>query len=247
MARKKPAMKTDPERVRRPTLPRTEPIRSWSTLFGASKTNGSSGANGSHASNGARSRADAVQRGVELGYRVIDDYIRQGATVASAFSNPGQGRAPSGDDLPKMTERMMQYASDFSSLWFEAMSIMLGSMNGRAPATNGHAANHSAPQPSTGVAAAPTQYVLEIRSELAAEVTVSLDGAAAKLSVEPLRARGKKRAITDVTIEQPGAGAPLKVRVRVPAGLPAGRYDGAVLDAESRKPRGRLTVVLKAG
>src|SRR6478609_7917662 len=62
-----------PARPERPELPRAEPIRSWAGLFGPGGRSGS-----------ARSAVDSVQRGVEVGYRVIDEYMKQGASMAGS-------------------------------------------------------------------------------------------------------------------------------------------------------------------
>ncbi|MEO6601419.1 MAG: hypothetical protein ABIQ16_16200, partial [Polyangiaceae bacterium] len=86
-----------PERIKRPPLPRSEPIRSWSTLFGApGEATGATantppfgipgmphipgipGLNG-----GAGLGPEAVRRGVEMGYRVVDEYMKQGASAAN--------------------------------------------------------------------------------------------------------------------------------------------------------------------
>jgi hypothetical protein len=248
MPPKKRATKSNGERIKRPVLPRTEPIRAWSTLFGQappSATNASSRARPAPGGDGV----DAVQRGVELGYRVMDEYIRQGATIAGAFASPAPGRLPSADDLPRMTERMMKYASDFSSLWFDAMNVMLGA-NGRAQ--NGSSAASSddfrvrherAPAPTVE---GRSRYVLEVKSQRPAEIIVALDApATSELSVEPLRARPRGKAITDVAIRVPEPGGPLRIRVHVPAALAPGRYTGAVLESATKQPRGRLTVVLR--
>src|SRR5438128_27418 len=61
------------DRIRRPPLDRTEPIRAWSSLFGAGPLN------------------DVVTRSVELGYRVVDEYIRQGQKAAARFGSPSVG------------------------------------------------------------------------------------------------------------------------------------------------------------
>jgi hypothetical protein len=253
MPRKKAARltETETERVQRPSLPRTEPIRAWSTLFGAQAA-ATDGARSPAA--GARNGAgDAVQRGVEFGYRVIDEYVKQGTAVASAFTSPNRPAMPMGEDLPRMTERMMQYASDFSAVWFDAMGVLMNGASGQASGPgSGFPQPPSAPRaaPSNGATAAeaaadPSRYVLDVRSDRPAEIILTLDEAiGGKLRVEPLRARAKKTTINDVALELPDGGGPMKLRVRVPRGLTAGRYTGQVLDASTKAPRGRLTVVL---
>ena len=240
----KPAnSKKNHERAKKPELPRTEPIRSWSTIFGP---NGAgmprSATETPQASTSGGGPADSVRRGVELGYRVLDDYLRQGATAAGAFAAPPRTWAPSPDDLPRMTERMLQYTSDFTSLWFDAMRIM-NTNAGAQPRDDGKAGRSSPDRPTEVDRRA--RWVLEVRSERPAEIIIALDEpVTGELTVEPLRASSGKRVIADVAI-RPAAepGGALRVRVHVPPKLPAGRYTGAVVDAAGQ-PKGRLTVTL---
>lgn len=249
MPRNRPAASAKKSRARakKPELPRTEPVRSWSTLFGATGA-GVPGATPEPSAFGLGGAAgvatDSVRRGVELGYRVLDDYMRQGASAAGAFAKPTRVGIPSTDDLPKMTERMLQYTSDFTSLWFDAMRIMSGH-NGARPAAGGETGGPS----SEGPAASDhrSRWVLEIRSERPAEIVVTLDEpVTGELVVEPLRASSGKKTIADVAV-RPSAEpeGPLRVRVHVPPRLPPGRYTGVVVEAKTGRPKGRLTVTVR--
>ena len=95
------------DRIRRPPLDRTEPIRAWSSLFGAGPLN------------------DVVTRSVELGYRVVDEYIRQGQKAAARFGSPSLGTETMASDMQDLGVRMVQYTSDVFGLWFEMMNVML--------------------------------------------------------------------------------------------------------------------------
>jgi hypothetical protein len=228
MASKKQPPSSPTTREQRPPLPRTEPIRNWSTLFDGGQARG----------------ADAVQRGVELGYRVIDDYLKQGARAAGAFSNPGKAFAPNADDLPRMTERMMQYASDFTSLWFDAMNVMLqtGRTNMGAPApSNGNTASNGTSRDSAE-ARALTRHVLELSASRPVEVTVTIDSLPGALRVETLQSSGKGKGITGVEALIGEPGGPLRIKLAVPDALPKGRYSGAIVNAQSGEPCGRITV-----
>ncbi|HEY8926161.1 MAG TPA: hypothetical protein VIU64_17380 [Polyangia bacterium] len=246
MSSRNDAKKRDTERAKRPELPRTEPIRSWSTLFGpkGANANGSAApaADAPRATSAASGGGDAVRRGVELGYRVLDDYVRQGASVADMFAGPTRTWAPSAEDLPKMTERMLRYTADFTSLWFDAMRIM---NRGEGARGRSDEETRAADEPAAA-RSARVRWVLDVRSERPAEIIVALDEPLpAGLVVEPLRAAAGKRAIEDVAIHPPAEpGGPLRVRVHIPSGVPKGRYTGAVIDAADRQPRGRLTVTL---
>jgi hypothetical protein len=234
-------------RVKRPRLPRTEPIRSWSTLFGAGREGNNAGA-----SAGAQPKAaDPIGRGVEMGYRVIDEYVRQGAAVASNFMNAGSRVAP-GADLSQLADRMIRYATDFSSAWLEAMTMMASSFSSAAPngATAGAASAVRSARPESTAGSswgADLRLSLDLRSEHPTQVSVNLEGSVPGefLEVEPMRARTGKAVLQDVAIELPGEpGGTIRVKVHVPPGSKKNRYTGAIIETKSRKPRGRLTVIL---
>jgi hypothetical protein len=111
-------------------------MRSLSTLFGtaiarwpaapSAAAQAPSGGSGESDGSGAAARptpdgawADVVARSVELGYRVIDDYVRQGERVARGMS-PG-GATPDAvlGSTQEVAGRMAQYATDLASLWLQ--------------------------------------------------------------------------------------------------------------------------------
>jgi hypothetical protein len=232
-----------PARVKRPKLSRNEPRRSWSGMFDPSKTEEPGGA--------GPGPADPIRRGVELGYRVINDYVKQGTAAASAFGRKGAERA-STEDLPKMTERMMQYASDFTAVWFDAMGLMMENLNERGaygqPPSPAPTKTSKVRNPSQGRApkADTSRLILDVQSTRPAQIVVTLDEPLnGSLEVPPLRARLASGEITDVSVEAAAeAGGAVKVRVYVPAALGPGRYTGAILDKRTGLPRGRLTVIV---
>ncbi len=192
-----------------------------------------------------------------MGYRVVDDYVKQGASVANTFSNPSRGRsAASEQDLSKMTERMMQYASDFTSLWYDAMGLMMGHINMQprddagkgTPNTPG--ATPPTPTPSTArsnVVLGHSRIMLDVKSTRPIEVIVALDESlhAGTFAVETLKARTGKSQISGVRVEPASEPeGPLKVRVHLAKGVVPERYTGAILDAASGKPKGRITVIV---
>lgn len=225
-------------RQKRPQLPRSEPLRNWSTLFGGPGPNGSRTAT-------APSATDSVRGGVELGYRVIDEYVRQGAAVAGGFANAEGPKGLPGQDLGQMTERMLKYASDFASLWFDVMGMMVSTRNGTA-------ANEQVGVNGASSAARTTSetrsVAIHVRATQPVDVLLTVDttlSAGASLSVENLRARTGSISLDDVAIESPTETAgPLRVSLDVPKGTPKGRYTGVILDAASSNPTGRLTVTI---
>jgi len=224
-------------RKTRPALPRTEPIRSWSTLFGAAAPGGAAGAPG------FPSAVESVNRGVELGYRVIDEYVKQGAALAGNLSSASTGTPSGVPDLAQMTERMLKSASDFASLWFDAMGVMISSRNGAGTPDASGMPRTAAPQ-SSGTPG----ITLQLRAAQPVEVLITIDSTltpGAPLVVESLRARSASASLEDVSVDVPAEPAgPLKIRITIPKGMPADRYTGAIIDAGTRNPRGRLTVTV---
>jgi hypothetical protein len=222
------------ERRRLPELERTEPIRSWSTLFGQSSSGGGQG---------FASATDAVQRGVELGYRVIDDYVRQGAAVAGSFANGATPLPTAGQDLSLMTDRMLKYASDFASVWFDAMGLLIASRNG---ASAGQSAGTVPPPRATG--GHGTNLSLQVTAEVPVEVRLTLDSTqvpGSGLVIESLRDIKGRAVLDDISVDVPSdPTTPLQVKLTVPKRTTSGRYTGAILDATTKNPRGRLTLIV---
>jgi hypothetical protein len=232
------------KRITRPTLERKTPIRAWSTLFG--EPNGAS--NG--ASNGAPgvSGNAAVQRGVEFAYRVSEEYLRQGQAMAQAFSQPfsqslGGGGARGGSEggLAQLTERMMRFTAELSSMWMDAARMMPQGMPGapRWPTAEPPAPPRAAappPRPSRGVA-------IQIDSKAKARATLDVRGPVGRsVRVEPPRLETGAARITAVEVESADDDGPVVVSIRVPARQAAGTYVGDVLDADTGAPLGTVTI-----
>lgn len=103
------------ERVKKPEPERVQPIRSWGVVFGTPP------------SQGTAQPGTPVSHGVEMGYRVIEEYLRQGQNVARAmgFSFPGgPGGTPFDDGLQNHMGAMLRSFSDFASLWMDLMGRM---------------------------------------------------------------------------------------------------------------------------
>jgi hypothetical protein len=241
------------DRIKRPRPERTGPIRGWSGIFG--RPTGTAG-NGH-----APGFDDVVTRSVELGYRVIDEYVRQGQRAAAGMRAPRTDPEAMTSDLQGLMGRMAQYTSDFLGVWSEFVEVatrgammpgamMPGAMSGAA---NG-AANGSASGSATGHGPSPAPAASEdpgVRVELQAtrptEVSVDLRPLTpgARLCVQGMRAMepGEPR-LDDVTLAASGPGAPLVLRIVVPAAQPAGTYNGIVVEEETSRPVGTVSVRL---
>ncbi len=242
-------------RQKKPTLDRHEPIRAFNGVFGRPAQ--ASGASSS-ATNGAKPRpADGASRGVDLGYRVIEEYMRQGQSFAqAAWPSAAMGPVP-GVDPQKLMERMVQYASDLATAWLEYAQATMGQMPFTPPAagaaSKGGQAPHvgafetegkPAPQPQpsavrrTAFDAPPPPLrgplvVVEVASKKRVEVSVDAKPGAASLSLaaHDLRAGDVKlpRIAGVVAIGEPEANRVL-VRLTIPDDQPTGTYSGLVVD-----------------
>jgi hypothetical protein len=163
------------ERVKRPEPQRTQPIRNWWTLFGPPGAVPPPGAGmPMPGMPGARPpmAGDGVAQGVQMGYRVIEEYMRQGQNAARAFGMPyGPGGMPGmpggmpgmpggampggmpgmpGGAMPGMPggaqmEALFRSFSDFMGMWMTVMGRGMPGAPGSAPRAPGHA-------PASGVA-----------------------------------------------------------------------------------------------
>jgi hypothetical protein len=121
---------TDPNRYKRPDLERSQPVRSFRGVFGPPSTPQTPAAAGgvdtaAAAPNGSEPRQPGVPLGVDLGYRVIEEYMQQGQAFARAVFPSG---APAGlPDPRKLNERIFKYASDLAAAWLEYVQTLSGS------------------------------------------------------------------------------------------------------------------------
>ena len=248
------------ERVKRPRPERTAPIRNWSTLFtppGSAATSGDDPPQGRRVD--AASIADAVSRSVDIGYRVVDEYIRQGQKAAQRMSGGAYGPEALTNDSQQLFARMAQYASEFMALWFEAAGLAGsglardGAATARAPArpAAGRAPTRSAT--AEAIAAMPdrsgrVQVAIEVTSPYPIEVGLDLrpEATQSRLLVQALRAVDPDKPRIDDVAFQPAPetsdGALPRLRIRVGPEQPAGTYNALILDEQTSRPLGTLSV-----
>jgi hypothetical protein len=258
------------KRVTRPSLERKAPIRAWATLFGAPNGASNGAAPGGPAAsrgrtNGAGIAAGAgaagtaaVQRGVEFAYRVSEEYLRQGQAMAQAFSQPfarsfpaplstNGARGGSEGALAQLTERMLRYTAELSSMWMDAARMMPQAGFGAAGfGAGGPGATRwptEAPRAPAPPAAPPRGLAIQLDSKARARATLDVRGPVGRsVRVEPPKLAGGKARITAVEIESEDRDGPIVVSIKIPAKQAAGTYVGDVLDADTGVPVGRVTI-----
>ena len=103
-----------PERITRPEPERTHPVRSWSTLLPTSAAvNGGAGA----------TLESVVSRSVELGYRVVDDDMREGQRAAQRVGERSFAADALTGEVQQLTARMTRYAQDFLEVWLQLVEL----------------------------------------------------------------------------------------------------------------------------
>jgi hypothetical protein len=252
-------------RHKRPELDRFGPIRRFGGVLGRD------GAPWTE----SRSERDPssprpVARAVELGYSVIEEYIRQGQAFARSAGSQRGPEGPAAPDPRRLTERMYQYASDLAAVWLEYAQTTMGQTRppgaepGSPPGPHPPAphvggfdiGSDSAPTRSSVAPASGSDTTdrapldapgvsIDIVSKRRAEVTVELKPGSvhAALSVHDLRPRDPRLPrISGVTIDAKPSENRVVVRLDVPDDRPAGTYTGLVVDSVSNLPQGTLSV-----
>ncbi len=242
---------SDGERLRRDDPARTGPIRNWSTLYRESnswnvaESNGAAPATGDPATGSCE---DTVAYGVELGYRVIQEQIRQGQRIAEQIGSQSYTSGAMAGDLREIADRMWRYLSDLGGLWVDFLTSLASDgellrklLGVLTAATNG---SHAASTPTSTSTNAVIGVCVDVACDRPTRVALDLrpHGDGTTLVCQALRALdADKPPITDVVFARADDGA-LSVRVRVPDGHPAGVYFGAVIDPGTVQPRGTLSV-----
>jgi hypothetical protein len=257
------------ERIRRPKPDRAAPVRNWSTLFEAPSTSEEDTGTGERASRPERSAPDfedAVTRSVELGYRVVDEYIRQGQQAARRISDRSYGWASMANDLPDLAARFGQHASDLIAVWLELMQSAAAGSAGRmredaglaarpgphpsAPAAGGRAAHvagtswESDRGPRSMQSPELTRVQIALDAQQAAEVSLDLRAGieGRSILVQTLRSASPGKPRLHATMEGPDADGGPRIRIAIPQHTPEGLYTACILDEETNVPVGTLNV-----
>jgi hypothetical protein len=256
------------ERVRRPEPERTQPIRNWWSAFGPPGMPPFPGMPQPPGNEPAA--ADAVSRGVELGYQVVGEYLRQGQNVARMMWAPYLGGPAAGGTNARM-EPLVRSFMDFASVWMELMGMtggggfpspvgMAGPFHvGRPPEPTPEApppapAVRQSPAPSASgtvepeARAAPSPILtLDLESARRVEVSVDLRPRASGASLRVVDLRGVEPGLpplTDVSLTSNPEEGRVILRLRVPDASPPGIYTGVILDLRTGLPCGTLAVRL---
>jgi hypothetical protein len=242
------------DRFKRPILDRDSPIRSWSTLF-ATAPRGVAGSTPDGAAMAERddSLNGVVARSVDLGYRVVDEYIRQGQKAAQRINERTYGAETMASDAQDLAMRMLQYASDFAAVWLEFVQLASTGSAARPAASASGDGSQIPPQPSARppqeTAPSESSEIARVRIEMLSthptEVSFEIRPLAVRrpLLVHALRAVDpEKPRLTEVVFHPGSDDAPARLRIHVPADQPPGTYSGLIVEEETSRPAGSVSV-----
>ena len=209
---------------------------------------------------GGESTRSSAYRAVNDAYRLVDEYLRQGQEMAENIWLPFGGSGMPGWPSPGAPERFLRSLGDMTLAWVEVVQQWTSAQAAPQRAPSGSAgpfdtesrAEAKAPQPATNAAVAPPEpsarrelgVSVEAKGRVDVSVDLAEDAASSALEAGWLQpAKGKAAPITDVSLRVDGG--KLVVRIVVPDGQPRGTYNGLLLDAESLKARGTVSVVVR--
>jgi hypothetical protein len=228
------------DRIRRPRLERTGPIRSPDAFFG-------SGTRPPQAPRDRAPRDDVLASSVELGYRVVDAYLRRGQEAAQRLRAGDYGTRDLVSEARELATRMVRSMGELAAAWGDMADLTTRETNVGAE----DAPSPAAP-PSTELRAPardPMRLRLRVGGSQTLDATLDLNGAplSETLVVPPLRtAAPGGPLLRGVTLGYDGDGVRTLALV-VPAGQPAGTYVGPVLDDEANHPIAWLTITVGDG
>jgi len=241
-------LETD-ERWKRPKPERTQPVRNWSTMFAA--PTGSEPANGSGSA--TNQSTDPVSRAVELGYRVIDEYIRQGQTAARRFSEGGLSVGGVTAGWQDAATRMAQLTGEWMGLWIElaqraagASGLSDGMFTPRQPGGAGEARESERNEPGQATSAGASVR-LRVKSLQPVEVAVDIrpDCVHVPLVVHSLRAVDSTLPrIDDVAFSPATASSAAVLSIHLPPDQPRATYSAVLIDTRTNRPAGTVSVTV---
>lgn len=246
----------DRERIRRPAPERTSPIRKWDGLLGASTPDDSR----TKSSAAAPQAEDILARSVELGYRVVDEYLTRGQEAAQRVRHGVYGAEELTQDVQSVASQLVRSASDFAGAWVEffalagrdtvpaPLGLRAAARESVRPAANGVP---ESPAPAdAGAADATALALLRVRLSVTAgrpvETALDVDSVPATHGIvahQPRLATDGSIRIRDVRVEPENDGT-MRIRVVVPIDQSPGRYTGLVVDDTTNLPAGELTIVV---
>ena len=210
----------------------------------------------------SQSWSDSVARGVDLGYRVAEEQIRQAQEMAQRFAPQADAPMDSSDELWDMLRRALRYSEDMAGLLFQFLGSLTdrpelrdylrsaANQERRGDPTMGRHASGSAvgTEARPHSTAAPEQSMaVEVQCSRPTRVRVQLDpgiggGQLICHGLHPVPLGDEvpdSPPLRDVRILSEGDRILI---LEIMDEQPAGRYAGAIVDQRSQLPCGSISV-----
>lgn len=228
-------------RLRRPAPERTSPLRAWPEALRPSDSSNGSGPS-SVIGNRRQQRANPKHAdGLELGYAVIQAHMRQAESIARKYSSARKTRATAGSaDLQNTVARLFQSVTDLAPIVSDLVNSIASSSLLQPPATE-----RSASQPGAEFVPANSQVAVQMRSPrpVAVDLFLRPDAATRDLVISGLYAPGSKQpTIKNVQFSPASKRKKASLRIRTPLLRIGLTYSGLLIDHQSGKPMGILSI-----
>ncbi|MCU0735939.1 MAG: hypothetical protein MUF20_10520 [Methylotetracoccus sp.] len=235
------------KRLRRPEPQRTGPVRETSGYFRDSRSWGEE----PHPAWREPSDVldDMVTQGVKLGYRVIDEHIRQGRSAAAKMRRAEDDTVKDSEEMEELIERLQRLYKDVGALCFDALDViarspaLLRSLARREQERDHGGAASEEYRPSAPPAGAT--IVIEVASRRRVQVNLNLPAHAGAYvpTAHALHAADPGLPpLTRITFRpDPSFGTPI-LEVEIPDQQPPALYTGVVVDRATNEPKGTLSV-----
>jgi len=242
-------------RLRRPKPERTTPIRNPAMYLHESDSWGARGnktaKNQKKPDTLSGSFDDVVAKSVKLGYRVIEDYIRQGRTVADRFRSATLGNGDKEKHAQDLVQQVARLYKDMADICIDAALAVVRSPgflagiagpikdNGAENSNNGSLSPRSSGNPGGDpivievASMRPTQVVLDLPSYPDHYTPIVHHLYASDPDLPPLR---------EISFQRDKKSARHVLRLKIPKRHPAAVYTGVIVDKETNSPKGTLSV-----
>lgn len=235
------------ERLRRPEPQRTGPIRNATGYFRDSHSWGEE----EHPAWREPSDVldDVITQGVNLGYRVIDEHLRQGRSAAAKLRSGAEEPIPDGSDMEELLARVQRVYKDIGSLCFDAFDVLARSpallrwLAGNEQQYARASSPHAAPQPTAPAAGAGMAVEVASNRRVLINLQLPPQTDAYVPAVHALHAGDPEcPPLTAIAFRvDPASGAAI-LEVNVPDQQPPALYSGVVVDRATNEPKGTLSV-----
>ena len=240
------------QRLRRQNPARVEPIRNWSNLYRNSdswgkKVDEQPGTNAAEDAARDTPAKDAVERGVQAGYQVVEEHIRQirqGQWIAGEINHGPYDSRGIGDDVLDILERLYRYSRDLMPLWSDLAGLIA-----RAPRLVRDLVLDERDDFETpaGATSGAVSIAVEVSSSRRTRVCIDLraDFAGRALGLRGLYAVDPaKPPLTELNFVHANGDDGVALEIHIKDEQPAGVYSGVIFELDSEKAGGTLSVAV---